>query len=135
MTAATIILLGLYIVVVLLCVKPFGLYMAHVMAGTPIWPLRAGAAVERLAYRAAGVDPAVEMDWKHYAISLLLFNTVGALVVYAALRCALLSTMENSEPRYTLEMMPLLMACAACAIAGRTRPVHVHKKNAAGHLN
>ncbi len=86
MTAATVMLLGLYIVVVLLCVKPFGLYMSHVMAGTPIWPLRAGAAVERLAYRAAGVDPAVEMDWKHYAISLLLFNTVGALVVYALQR-------------------------------------------------
>ena len=30
---------------------------------------------------------------------------------YLVLRCVLLSTMENSEPRYTLEMM----ACAACA--------------------
>ncbi len=39
-------------------------------------------------------------------------------VVYLGLRCAMLSTMENSEPRYTLEMLPLLIACAACAIAG-----------------
>jgi len=31
------------------------------------------------------------------------------------LRCALLSTMENSEPRYTLEAFPMVLACAACA--------------------
>ncbi|MGD0796753.1 MAG: glycosyltransferase family 39 protein [Acidobacteriaceae bacterium] len=37
-------------------------------------------------------------------------------VIYIALRCALLSTMENSEPRYTLEMFPMLIACAACAL-------------------
>ena len=39
---------------------------------------------------------------------------VALMVAYAALRCALLSTMENSEPRYTLELLPMLMACAAC---------------------
>jgi 4-amino-4-deoxy-L-arabinose transferase-like glycosyltransferase len=35
-------------------------------------------------------------------------------VVYILLRCALLSTMENSEPRYTLEILPFWIACAAC---------------------
>lgn len=40
------------------------------------------------------------------------------ILAYIALRCVLLSTMENSEPRYTLEMMPLLIACAACGLAG-----------------
>ena len=63
--------------------------MAHVMDGAPIWPLRVGAPIERLAYRAAGVDPAVEMDWKRYAIALLLFNTVGALVLYGLQRLQL----------------------------------------------
>jgi hypothetical protein len=38
-------------------------------------------------------------------------------VIYVALRCALLSTMENSEPRYTLEAFPMVLACAACAFA------------------
>jgi hypothetical protein len=37
--------------------------------------------------------------------------------VYIALRCGLLSTMENSEPRYSLEAMPILIAWAACALA------------------
>jgi hypothetical protein len=36
-------------------------------------------------------------------------------VVYVVLRCALLSTIENSEPRYTLEAFPMVLACAACA--------------------
>jgi hypothetical protein len=44
---------------------------------------------------------------------------VALPIVYIALRCALLSTMENSEPRYTLEMFPMLMACAACAFDKR----------------
>jgi hypothetical protein len=45
-------------------------------------------------------------------------------VVYLLLRCALLSTMENSEPRYTLEAMPILMASAACVLSGaRARQV------------
>jgi hypothetical protein len=39
-------------------------------------------------------------------------------VIYIVLRCGLLSTMENSEPRYTLEMLPLWIACAACLLAG-----------------
>jgi 4-amino-4-deoxy-L-arabinose transferase-like glycosyltransferase len=48
---------------------------------------------------------------------------VALMLVYAALRCALLSTMENSEPRYTLELLPILMVCAACGVAGtRVRP-------------
>jgi hypothetical protein len=43
---------------------------------------------------------------------------VVLMVVYGVLRCALLSTMENSEPRYTLELLPMLMVGAACAIGG-----------------
>jgi hypothetical protein len=41
---------------------------------------------------------------------------VALAVIYIALRCALLSTMENSEPRYSLEALPMVLACAACAL-------------------
>ena len=47
---------------------------------------------------------------------------VAFAVAYVLLRCMLLSTMENSEPRYTLEAMPILLACAACAFAGSRIP-------------
>ena len=46
---------------------------------------------------------------------------VALAVVYVVLRCVLLSTMENSEPRYTLEMLPVFIVCAACAF-GEARP-------------
>ena len=45
----------------LVCVKPFGLYMANVMEGRPIWPLRAGARFESLIYRVCGIDPGAQM--------------------------------------------------------------------------
>jgi 4-amino-4-deoxy-L-arabinose transferase-like glycosyltransferase len=43
---------------------------------------------------------------------------VAMVVVYVGLRCVVLSAMENSEPRYTLEAFPMVIACAACGLAG-----------------
>jgi K+-transporting ATPase ATPase A chain len=86
MTPGTLALFAIFLVVLLLCTKPLGLYMANVMEGRPIWPLRVGGGLERVIYRLCGVDAAAEMDWKTYAIALLLFNTLGALAVYALQR-------------------------------------------------
>jgi len=86
MTAASEVLIIVFLAVVLACVKPLGLYMANVMEGRPIWPLRVGAPLERWIYRLCGIEPAAEMGWKQYALALLLFNTLGALVVYALQR-------------------------------------------------
>ena len=89
MTSASVALIAVFLVVVLLCVKPVGLYITNVMEGRPIWPLRLGARVEGLIYRLCGVDPAVEMGWKKYAIALLVFNGLGALALYALQRLQL----------------------------------------------
>ena len=89
MTAASVALIALFLLVMLLLVKPLGLYMANVMEGRPIWPLRVGGGLERLLYRLGGVDPAAEMGWKRYMIALLLFNAVGALALYAIQRLQL----------------------------------------------
>jgi potassium-transporting ATPase potassium-binding subunit len=86
MTGQSLGLLALYLAVALLCVKPLGLYMANVLEGRPIWPVRAGRGLERLIYRLCGIDPEAEMGWRHYAIALLVFNTLGALLVYALQR-------------------------------------------------
>ena len=82
MTAATLTLIVVLLGVLLLCIKPFGIYIANVMEGKPIWALRIGAPVERFFYRASGVDAAAEMGWKRYALALLLFNALGGLLVY-----------------------------------------------------
>jgi K+-transporting ATPase ATPase A chain len=86
MTPSTLALLAIYLVVALLLVKPVGLYIANVMEGKPIWPLRIGAPVERLVYRLCGTDAATEMSWKGYALALMVFNGIGALVVYGLQR-------------------------------------------------
>ena len=43
---------------------------------------KTGGAVERLLYRGGGIDPSEEMDWKRYALALLLFNLIGIVATY-----------------------------------------------------
>jgi K+-transporting ATPase ATPase A chain len=89
MTGAALTLFALFLLLVLVAVKPLGLYMANVFEARPIWPLRAGAPLERAIYRLCGIEPAREMGWKEYAVGLLLFNALGGLAVYLLQRCQL----------------------------------------------
>src|SRR6202048_453925 len=86
MTPATIAFIAVFLLLLLVSVKPFGLYMANVMEGRPIWPLRVGARFEGLIYKLCGVDPTAQMGWKKYAVALVVFNALGALAVYALQR-------------------------------------------------
>jgi K+-transporting ATPase ATPase A chain len=86
MTGQSLGLLALFLAAAALCTKPLGLYMANVMEGRPIWPLRVGGRLEARVYRLCGIDPAQEMGWKRYAIALLAFNALGALLVYGLQR-------------------------------------------------
>jgi potassium-transporting ATPase potassium-binding subunit len=79
-------MLFVFLGLVVLCVKPLGGYMADVMEGRPNFAVRIGSRFEGLLYRLCGVDPAEQMGWKHYAIALLLFNVLGALIVYTLQR-------------------------------------------------
>ncbi len=82
-------LLIAFLVVLVLCVKPFGSYMADVMEGRSHFALRAGARIEALLYRLCGIDSSEEMSWKQYAIALLLFNVLGAVIIYGLQRLQL----------------------------------------------
>jgi hypothetical protein len=46
---------------------------------------------------------------------------VWSMVAFIALRCALLLTIDNSEPRYTMECYPVVLILAALAMAGWRR--------------
>ncbi len=81
--------IGLYMLVLLLLAKPLGGYMAAVYEGRATWAQRIGGPLERLLYRGAGVDPARGMSWIDYAMAMLWFNLLGALVVYALQRIQL----------------------------------------------
>jgi K+-transporting ATPase ATPase A chain len=78
--------LVLYLAVLLLMVKPLGAFMARVYSGQRTFLDPVLRPVERLLYRAAGVRPSDDMDWKTYTLALLIFNLLGFLVVYALQR-------------------------------------------------
>ncbi len=82
MTGNGMIQIVLYLGVLLLLSAPLGLYMARVYEGRPFGLDRVLGPVERLFYRLCGIRPDEEMDWKQYALALLLFSTVGILVLY-----------------------------------------------------
>ena len=48
---------------------------------------------------------------------------IGLLALFVILRSGFLGTLENPEPRYTLEMYPVVIVLAACAL-GKIRKAH-----------
>ncbi|HHV47802.1 MAG TPA: potassium-transporting ATPase subunit KdpA [Rhodocyclaceae bacterium] len=76
------ILLGLFLAVLLLTVKPLGTYIANVMDGR----FRLIGKIESPLYRLCGIRPDEEMNWLKYTFAILLFNALGALMVYALQR-------------------------------------------------
>ncbi len=76
---------ALYMAALLLLAMPLGTYMARVYEGKSrvnrwFWP------VESFFYKICGIDPEKEMDWKTYAVAMMLFNALGIFVVYAVQR-------------------------------------------------
>ncbi|CAL61786.1 Potassium-transporting ATPase A chain (Potassium-translocating ATPase A chain) (ATP phosphohydrolase [potassium-transporting] A chain) (Potassium-binding and translocating subunit A) [Herminiimonas arsenicoxydans] len=86
MTSQSIMLLVAFLGVLLALAYPLGLFMAKVGDGTAIRGLGWLLKMENALYRLAGLDTQSAMSWKSYAIALLVFNTLGALFVYAVQR-------------------------------------------------
>lgn len=74
-----------FFMLVLLPAPFLGRYFFNAMEGrrTPLSPLL--QPLERLCYRAAGVNPEREQDWKSYSLALLAFSAVSLLVLLAIL--------------------------------------------------
>jgi len=71
-----------YCACVLLITKPLGIYLVKVYDGSMRW-LRP---VERLIYRACGVDADEDQHWTRYAGAMLLFSLATMLLTYVVLR-------------------------------------------------
>jgi K+-transporting ATPase ATPase A chain len=82
MTANGWLQIGIYLLVLLAITKPMGVFMARVFAGEKTFLDPVLRPVERLLYRATGVDDKREMDWKEYTIAMLLFSGVSMLALY-----------------------------------------------------
>jgi K+-transporting ATPase ATPase A chain len=72
----------IYLTVLLLLVKPLGIYMARIYEGKPTGVNVWFAWMEKLIYRLVGIRPEQEMSWKTYTIAMMLFNVLGIAAVY-----------------------------------------------------
>src|SRR5512144_1531072 len=75
----------LFFVVLLALVKPFGTFMAKVYQGERTFLSPVLSPFENVLYRVCGVEKDEEMDWKRYAVGLLLFNLLSGVVLFAFL--------------------------------------------------
>ena len=73
----------IFLVILILLVKPLGEYMARVYRNERTLLDALVRPIERWIYRAAGVNADEEMDWKTYALAMLVFNALGLFAVYA----------------------------------------------------
>lgn len=80
MTNLTIILIFLTSFVLLTPIV--GMYLAAVFKEKPFWAYRALGWLERLCYRTANINPAIEMHWTTYGKALLIFNILGFVLLF-----------------------------------------------------
>src|SRR6476469_2737248 len=74
--------IGFFLLAIFLVARPLGSFMAKVFARDRTWLDPVLRPIERLVYRATGVDETHEMRWTEYAFALLLFSCVSMLVLY-----------------------------------------------------
>lgn len=76
----------LFAVVIVILTPLLGRYMAHVYAGERTFLTPVAAPVERLLWKACGIEPETDQHWTQYAFAVLAVNIVCVLVFYLILR-------------------------------------------------
>lgn len=84
-------------IVLLITVKPVGLYLTSVLEDKRTWLDAVLRPAERLIYKLAGVNARREMHWREYAFALLGFSAVSLLVTYAIERLQGLILLWNPQ--------------------------------------
>lgn len=72
----------LYLGLLLALAWPLGLYMARVYSGERTFLDRLLGPLERLIYRLTGVEAEKEMNWREYAVAVLVFNFLGMALLF-----------------------------------------------------
>jgi potassium-transporting ATPase potassium-binding subunit len=71
-----------FFAVLLILMRPLGLYIARVLQGEKTFLDPVLRPVERLLYRICGIQAEQEMSWQQYSVALLLFSLVSLLLTY-----------------------------------------------------
>jgi K+-transporting ATPase ATPase A chain len=74
--------IAIYCAILVALVKPVGGFMTRVFAGERTWLTPVFRPIERVLYGVAGVDENEDQHWTAYAVSMLLFNAAGFLLLY-----------------------------------------------------
>ncbi len=82
MTQLAWIQLVFFIVLLLLCAYPLGLYIARIYNETPPKWICWLRPIERGIYRLSGIDAKQDMNWKTYGFALLFFNILGFIWLF-----------------------------------------------------
>ncbi|MBX6379034.1 MAG: potassium-transporting ATPase subunit KdpA, partial [Clostridia bacterium] len=77
-----IVLFAVFLLILTVLAIPLGTYMAQVFERKSTRLDRVLLPMERAVYRLAGVREDAEMDWKAYALALVLFNAFGMGALY-----------------------------------------------------
>lgn len=86
MTFNGILQILLFFAVIVAVTKPMGIYLTRVFSGERTFLAPVLGSVERVLYRFARVNATDEMNWKQYAVAMVLFSLVSSLAVYALQR-------------------------------------------------
>jgi K+-transporting ATPase ATPase A chain len=78
--------IAIYSALILVCVKPLGLYMARVFNGERTFLAPVLRPAERGIYAICGVDESREQHWTGYTVGMLLFSLASFLFVYGLQR-------------------------------------------------
>ncbi len=71
-----------YSLVLLLTVRPVGIYLTRVLEGQRTWLDPVLRPCERLTYKLCGVNADQEMNWRQYAFAMLGFSAVSMVLTY-----------------------------------------------------
>jgi K+-transporting ATPase ATPase A chain len=72
----------LFSAVLLLSVRPIGIYLARVLEGERTWLDPVLRPIEKLIYKLGGVNADQEMNWREYAFAMLGFSAVSLILTY-----------------------------------------------------
>lgn len=119
-------------IVLVLIVKPFGVYMWRVFSDQKTFLDPVVKPVENLIFRLCGIDAKHEMPWTTYVITMLLFNICGLVVLYLILR---LQGSLPLNPTHAAGMSPALAFNTASSFVTNTNWQAYAGETAASHLS
>jgi potassium-transporting ATPase potassium-binding subunit len=109
--------ISVFIATILLLAKPMGTYLTRVFENRKTFLDPILSPCERLLYRATRIDPSHEMRWTEYAVSMLVFSGITALLTYGIER---LQQFLPLNPQHLANVEPVLALNTAISFTTNT---------------